>query len=111
MTVNWCLIAITCAFIALDVVTGIIKAVKKKEVSSTKMKDGLFHKCGFLLSMTLGGLCEFAMLQIDLGFALPIMPAICGYIILTELASILENLCEITPELGDIKFMQIFKRD
>lgn len=111
MAVNWCLIAITCAFIALDVITGLIKAIKNKEVSSTKMKDGLFHKCGFLLAMTLGGLCEFAMLQIDLGFALPIMPAICGYIILTELASILENLCKITPELGDIKFMQIFKRD
>lgn len=110
ISVNWCLIAITCAFIALDVVTGLVKAVKLKQVSSTKMKDGLFHKCGFLLSMCLGIVCEFGMTQIDLGLTVPIMPAICGYICLTELASILENLCEITPELGDLKFLQIFKK-
>lgn len=109
VSINWALVAITCAFIALDVITGLVKAVKAHEVSSTKMKDGLFHKCGFLLAMVLGAACEFAMSEIDLGFTLPIMPAICGFIILTELASILENLCQITPELSENRFMQIFK--
>lgn len=109
--INWALIAITCAFIALDVVTGLVKAIKAHEVSSSKMKDGLFHKCGFLLAIVLGALCEFAMLQIDLGFSLPIMPAICGFIILTELASVLENICKIAPELSENRFMQIFKHD
>lgn len=109
--INWALIAITCAFIALDVVTGLVKAIKAHEVSSSKMKDGLFHKCGFLLAMVLGALCEFAMLEIDLGFSLPIMPAICGFIILTELASVLENICKIAPELSENRFMQIFKHD
>lgn len=108
--INWALVAITCAFIALDVISGLVKAIKNHEVCSTKMKDGLFHKCGFLLTMVLGAACEWAMTQIDLGFTLPIMPAICGFIILTELASILENLCRITPELADNKFMSIFKR-
>ena len=111
ISINWTLVAITCAFIALDVITGVVKAVKAHEVSSTKMKDGLFHKCGFLLSMALGAACEFAMTEIDLGFTLPIMPAICGFIVLTELASILENLCQITPELSENRFMQIFKHD
>ena len=109
--INWALIAITCAFIALDVITGLVKAIKAHEVSSSKMKDGLFHKCGFLLAIVLGALCEFAMLQIDLGFSLPIMPAICGFIILTELASVLENICKIAPELSENRFMQIFKHD
>ena len=111
ISINWALIAITCAFIALDVITGLVKAIKAHEVSSSKMKDGLFHKCGFLLAMVLGALCEVAMLEIDLGFSLPIMPAICGFIILTELASVLENICKIAPELSENRFMQIFKHD
>lgn len=109
ITINWYLIAITCAFIVMDVITGLINAIKSHEVSSTKMRDGLFHKCGLLCAIALSILCESAMTQIDLGLTIPIQPAICGYIIITELASILENICKIAPELATNKFMQIFK--
>ena len=109
LEINWTLICITCGFIVFDLITGIAKAVKNRELCSTKMKDGLFHKCGFILSIILGLLCEWASVQIDLGFAIPFLPAICGFIILTELASSLENLAEISPELAAAKFMSIFK--
>lgn len=103
------LIIIACCFMLLDVVTGFVQAIMNKCVDSKVMKTGLFHKCGFLLAIVFGCLCEYAMNYIDLGFDVPIQDVVCGYIIVMEIASILENLALISPELASKKFMDIFK--
>ena len=107
--IHWMLIVIACSFMLLDVVTGFVQAVMNKCVDSKVMKTGLFHKCGFLLAILFGCLCEYAMNYIDLGFDVPIQDVVCGYIIVMEIASILENLALISPELASRKFMDIFK--
>ena len=112
--INWAIICITCAFIVLDLVTGIIKAIVTKTMDSTKMRTGLFHKLAFLIAIVLAILCEFgiaygALEYADVSIAIPIQPFVCGFIILTELTSTLENLGEINPELKNKKFMDIFK--
>jgi len=104
-------IIITLAFIALDVVSGFVAACVNKCVDSSKMKTGLYHKCGFVLAIVLGIVCEWSLSFIDLGFTVPIQIPVCAFICLTEIASILENLCKITPELTDARFMRIFKHD
>ena len=109
--IHWAIIIIACCFMLLDLVTGFLQAVVNKCVESTKMKNGLMHKCGFLLAIIFGMLCEYAMNYIDLGFTLPIQDAVCGFIILTEVVSNLENLAKISPELSNAKFMKIFNRD
>ncbi len=101
-------ILITFGFMLLDIVTGLIKAVKDKKVSSTVMRDGLFHKCGFVAVIVLAMLCEYSMSYIDIGFTVPLLLAVCGYIIVTELASILENVKVISPELANVDFLKIF---
>lgn len=106
--INWPLIVACCLFMVLDVITGFTQAVVNKCVDSKKMKAGLWHKCGFLLAIMFGILCEWASSFIDLGFALPIQPAVCGFICCIEAISILENLCKISPELQAAKFLQIF---
>lgn len=108
--VNWVLICVTCGFIVSDFVTGFIKACVNNCVDSKILKQGLFHKCGFLLAIVFGCLCEFSMQVIDLGYTIPFQGAICSYIILTEITSVLENLGEISPELKQSAFMQIFKK-
>lgn len=107
--INWVLVGITCAFIVLDFLTGISKAIMQKNVSSTVMREGLFHKLAFVLAIVLGIMCEVAMTQVDLGFTIPLTATVCGYIILTEVASILENMVALNPELKDSKILSIFK--
>ena len=108
--INLAVIVITLVFICLDIVTGLVQAVVNKCFDSTKMRVGLWHKCGFLLAISLGVVCEWSIGIVDLGFTIPIQTPVCAFICLTELASILENLGEITPELTNNKFMEIFKR-
>lgn len=108
MPVDWHILTVVLVFIVLDVVTGIIKAVMKKELNSTVMRNGLFHKSAFLLAISFAYACEYGMTYLDLGFTMPIVPAVCTYICLTETVSILESLGEINPEVANNKFMQLF---
>ena len=74
-------IAIACAFMVMDILTGFIGAVINGNVSSAKMRVGLGHK--ILLCC----------------------------IIIMEVASILENVCAAYPELRDTPLMRIFDHD
>lgn len=96
------------AFMVLDFATGLTKAVFLNDYSSTKMREGLFHKSGLILCVALGWLVDYAQGYLDLGFAAPVHAAICVYICLMECGSILENLCVISPELMPNKLAVIF---
>lgn len=108
---EWHIAAFALVFIAMDLLTGFAQAVANKTVSSTKMRAGLWHKCGFVLTMLLAALIEWAMQYIDLGFTLPLFVPVCVFIMLTEIVSIFENICELSPELADSKLAKIFKID
>lgn len=96
------------AFMVLDFFTGLTKAVATNSFSSTKMREGLFHKVALLLCMILGGLVDFAQKYLELGIALPVAEAICVYICLMEIASIIENVCKINPEIVPDKLAALF---
>ena len=100
--------AIAFAFIVLDFVTGITKACATRSYSSTVMREGLFHKVALLLVMVLGLLADMAQQYMALGVSVPVGGAICGYIVLMEIGSSLENVCEINPELMPGKLAAIF---
>lgn len=107
--VNIVFIAIALGFIVLDFITGLIKALKQKTFTSTKMREGLYHKVGFLLTIGFGYLVDFAQGFIDLGITLPIKGIFCIYIILAEIGSIIENLGEINPEIIPHNIATYFK--
>ena len=109
MMISYHLICVTFGFIALDIVTGFLQATKNHCIDSQVMKQGLFHKCGFVMAIVLACLCEYAMIYTDLGFTLPLQEAVCGYIIITEIVSNLENIGKISPELSNSRFMSLFK--
>lgn len=100
--------AIVFAFIVLDFVTGLTKAFKSGSFSSTKMREGLFHKAGLVLVVVLGVLVDYAQSYLDLGISVPVAAAVCTYVILMEISSILENVCQITPDLMPNKLYQLF---
>lgn len=107
----WYVAAIVAAFIAMDVVTGIMQAVATKTLDSTKMRAGGWHKCGFIMAIILAALIEWAMQFIDLGFTLPLFMPTCVFIILTETVSIFENVCKLSPELANSKLAKLFSVD
>lgn len=105
---NWHIAAIVTAFIVLDLATGIMQAVANKTLDSTKMRAGLWHKCGFIMVIILAALVEWSMQFIDLGFTLPLFVPVCVFIVLTEIVSIFENVCQLSPELANSRLAQLF---
>lgn len=92
----------------LDFVSGMIKAIAQKQLSSKKMREGLFHKSALGLCMLLGAGVDYAQRFMDLGFHFPVAGAICVYIVLMEITSIMENICAINPQLTPEAIRKIF---
>lgn len=87
------------AFMVIDVFTGVLKAVKNKELNSTKAREGIYKKASFILFIAFGYLADYAMDYVDIGFNLPAAATICALIVVTEAISVLENLGKINPDL------------
>ena len=87
------------AFMVIDVFTGVLKAVKNKELNSTKAREGIYKKASFILFIAFGYLADYAMDYVNMGFNLPAAATICTLVIVTEAISVLENLGKINPDL------------
>ena len=98
---------VTGGFILLDLITGIVKAFKEKSFTSSIMREGLFHKCGSIICIVFGALVDYAQCYIDIGITIPVATAICGYICLMEIGSIIENIGTINPAIMP-KFIKAF---
>lgn len=108
---DWASVLCTLGFILCDLVSGFLKAARAHNISSSAMRDGLWHKCGFIFCIVVAMLCEFSMQHLDLGFTAPIVTPVCVFICLTELISVFENICEISPELANSKVASLFNID
>ena len=96
------------AFIFMDVVTGYVQAVANHEVDSGIMKSGFWHKLALIFAMLAAGLADIAAsVEIDLGFSMPIFECACGYVMIMELTSILENIKKMNPQLAESKLMRL----
>ena len=89
-------------FILFDILTGLLKALYMGDIDSTALRKGLFHKLSEVLAVAGAVLLEYGMNYINLGVDLPIFGVVSVYICITELTSILENLCEVNPILGNL---------
>lgn len=101
---------LTGAFIILDFITGVIKAFKKKEFTSSMMREGLFHKIGSIVVIVFAGLVDYAQGFMDLGITIPLTSTVCVYITLMEIGSIIENVCIINPSIIPSKLQTYFQK-
>lgn len=95
-------VKLSLSFMFIDVMTGMLKAVKNKELNSTKAREGIYKKASFILFIAFGYLADYAMQYVNMGFNFPAAVTICTLVIVTEAISILENLGKINPELVKI---------
>ena len=110
ISVNWYILGAAFAFICLDFITGFAQACANHCISSEKLREGLWHKCGFVLAIFFGVLCEWSMQFVDLGFTVPVGTCVCVYIIIAEMTSIIENLGKLSPALAASGFLKFFPK-
>lgn len=85
------------AVMLLDYLSGSAAACKEGEWSSKVARQGLWHKGGMLLVVTVSAIADLVMAVIcahlDWGIAWPgvVLPLVLAWYIITELGSILEN--------------------
>lgn len=91
---------VTLVFILFDTLTGFLKAAANHDIDSTALRKGLLHKLSEVVAIVFAFLCEYAVQYIHLGVEIPLVITVCGYIIIMEIISVLENIVEVNPELG-----------
>ena len=89
-------------FIAADILSGLLKALYTKSFKSSVMRNGLFHKAGEFLVLGLLYLVEIESAAMGLDAGLPLFKTGCGYVVLMEIGSIIENLKIFTPGIDNI---------
>lgn len=110
MTPEIGLLVATAASMLLDVMTGVAKGVAAGALDSQKMREGLWHKAGFVGLIALAYLLQFAQGFADLGVEIPTMAAVCVFVIATEAVSVVENLCELNPDIASSPVGKLFGR-
>lgn len=102
------IILVALVFNGLDLVTGIVGAIRDGEqIKSSKLRDGLFKKVGFVFCYALGVLINYAESYLTLPFGVDLVPVICTYAIITEVVSIIENISKINPDMLPDKLKQL----
>lgn len=95
-------------FNALDLITGLVSAVKSKDIQSSKLRDGLFKKAGFMFCYFVAWLMDTQGQVVGFQIGVDILPIIILYVCTTELVSILENITKINPDILPDKLMGLF---
>ena len=91
---------IVLGFITFDILTGLIKAKHDGSYNSTIMREGGYHKSMEILAVVGAYGIEYATNYIELGIQIPLVGAVVTYICIMELISIMENMCDVNPELA-----------
>ena len=102
-------IALACLMMVSDVVAGFIQAAINNQLSSTKMRQVLLPKILILILI-------FVCLAIEIGIShtvklpydIPTCEVVCGYVIVMELVSILENIARGYPQFADSQLLKLF---
>lgn len=106
----WAILA-SCVMMAMDIVSGFVGAIVRGSVSSTKMREGLGHKAMLVLLVVLAVMVQAFTLHIgDMGWTVPLILPVCIYIVVMEVASVVENIVDAYPELKDTQLVRLFER-
>lgn len=107
---TWVSVAVL-IFIIIDYITGVINAAIKKSISSRKMREGLGHKATYIILLSVCYIIDTMQINTSLNLPTKLFPIVSYGILLIELTSIIENICEINPELKQANFMYIFEKN
>lgn len=105
-------IIIACIMMCADILVGFIGAVIQHNISSTKMREGILHKILMLVLIFVCLTIEVAASHMfKLPYDIPTCEVICGYVVVMELASIIENISTAYPEFSKSGLAKLFNLD
>lgn len=102
-------IFVSLGFNGLDMVTGILSALRLRNLESKKLRDGLFKKVGFLFCYALAWIVDSYGKHVGFDLGFHVLPLIVGYVCLTEIVSIIENIAVINEDILPEKLLNFFK--
>lgn len=102
------MISVALIFNGMDLISGVIAAVKNRNLKSAKMRDGLFKKAGFLLVYFLAFLIDFEGTKVGFEIGVATLPIVVSFTCLTEVISIIENISKINSDLLPEKLLSLF---
>lgn len=102
-------IALACVMMLADILVGFVTAAINNEISSTKMRQGLLHKVLMLVLIVVCLAIELAIGHtVELPYDIPTCEVVCGYIVVMELMSVLENIGRGYPQFADSTLFKLF---
>lgn len=103
--------AIVCAlvFLVFDILVGFVCAIVRHDFKSQVMREGIGHKAVIVLIIVLACLLEVASHLVDgITVDIPLVITVCVYVILMEVASVLETIKQTYPELAGSGIFDLF---
>lgn len=102
-------VALACIMMCADVLVGFIVAAINNDLSSTKMRKGMLHKVLMLILIVVCLAIELAVEHtVQLPYDIPTCKVVCGYIVVMELISVLENIGRSYPQFADSALFKLF---
>lgn len=92
--------------ILLDIISGVIKAVMQHNLNSSKMRTGLGHKAAYIMLIILFAFVQIMQIHFKFWDSFPTVAVVCALICVCEVISVLENICVINPEIGELPLIK-----
>lgn len=105
---EYMVIVVSLGFNLIDILSGVACGIKEKNLKSSKLRDGMFKKAGFIFCYILGFVIDNYGAFVGFSVGVPVLSLICTYAIGTELVSIIENISILNPDLLPEKLTSIF---
>lgn len=89
----------------IDIASGYVAAMRTGTVNSTVMFDGMWNKMSEVFAIVVGKAVEICISIFGADFvgtelSIPVCTAVCAYLSLYEITSIVENIGKMNPTIG-----------
>lgn len=103
-------ILLACVMMCADVLVGFLGACIRHDIQSSKMRAGLMHKIMVLIIIAVAYLLGVGLGYVSgIDVTIPSTEVVCGYVIVMELASVLENVGKAWPEFSGTQLYKAFE--
>ena len=96
--------------IVLDVVTGFVKAWFNKEIDSSVIREGGKHKISEILIIIFSIYVKKGIVYLNVEIPFNPITLVCGYIVIMECISIIENIGKMNSKCIPPKLSEFFKK-
>ena len=97
---SWSII-MACLMMLADIAVGFVGAAVRHDISSTKMREGIGHKVMMLVLIAVAYLLGVGLGHVSgIKTEIPSTEIVCWYVVVMEIASILENISKAWPEFS-----------